>query len=393
MTGVLNLYSNIILILNIHQNWLDIRHMKTFAWMIVGVIESKTISLTQWAIYVEGDALAQSKVRRFRRWLENDRIKVHDLYKPLIVQALSEWGQNKLYLALDTSMMWGDYCLIRLAIVYRGRAIPLVWKVIKHSSSTVALADYKDLIRKAVMLLLPFDCQVVFLADRGFADTELMEFLNKVGWGWRIRLKRNFKIYRCGKPAIKAGAITPKKGHAIHWQNVSITAAQFGPVHLAFANPLHSKETWLIVSNEPTDDTVFDEYGLRFSIEENFLDDKSNGFQLESSLIRDADSLSRLCFVLAVTTLYLVSQGVEVVDNGQRQIVDPHWFRGSSYLKIGWAWVRRIVSLGGHLISRLHLSPNPDPDPSIASLQQNPPRQITTSHSFNFAPLFVCSLD
>jgi len=53
---------------------------------------------------------------------------------------------------------------------------------------------------------------------------------------------------------------------------------------------------------------TFEEYRLRFDIEENFLDDKSNGFQLESSLIRSAKALERLCLVLALTTLYLVLQ-------------------------------------------------------------------------------------
>jgi hypothetical protein len=46
----------------------------------------------------------QSIVRRFGRWLENDRIDVHALYGPFMPQALAEWGNHVLYLALDTSM-------------------------------------------------------------------------------------------------------------------------------------------------------------------------------------------------------------------------------------------------------------------------------------------------
>ena len=38
---------------------------------------------------------------------------------------------------------------------------------------------------------------------------------------------------------------------------------------------------------------TLEEYGLRFDIEENFLDDKSNEFQLEDSLIRSAAALER----------------------------------------------------------------------------------------------------
>ena len=58
-----------------------------------------------------------------------------------------------------------------------------------------------------------------------------------------------------------------------------------------------------MVSSEPTSITTFVEYGLRFDIEENFLDDKSNGFHLEASLIRSAPALERLCLVLAVRTV------------------------------------------------------------------------------------------
>ena len=45
-------------------------------------------------------------------------------------------------------------------------------------------------------------------------------------------------------------------------------------------------------------------------------------------------------------TLYLVAQGTEVVDQGKRRWVDAHWFRGQSYLKIGWNWVKLALSKG-----------------------------------------------
>jgi len=72
--------------------------------------------------------------------------------------------------------------------------------------------------------------------------------------------------------------------------------------------------------------------------------------------------------VLAVATLYLVSQGVEVVNKGKRKCVDPHWFRGSSYLKIGWNWVKTALVKGWHLCSKLRLIGGIDPEPSMSSL-------------------------
>ena len=46
-------------------------------------------------------------------------------------------------------------------------------------------------------------------------------------------------------------------------------------VHIAAAWESSSKEYWYILSTEPTTVQTFWKYGLRFDIEENFLDDKS----------------------------------------------------------------------------------------------------------------------
>ena len=115
-------------------------------------------------------------------------------------------------------------------------------------------------------------------------------------------------------------------------------------MHIAAAWETTSREYWYILSTEPTTIQTFREYGLRFDIEENFLDDKSNGFDLESSRIRSAPALSRLCLVLAMTTIFLTAQGLSVVNSDRRRLVDPHWFRGLSYLKIGWNWINTALT-------------------------------------------------
>lgn len=389
-----NVYDTLIQILGQHKHWLDKRHLYTLTWMIVGLIESKTISLPEWATYVNSRAMyAQSTVRRFSRWLHNSRIEVHSLYDPIIQEALRQWEGKTIYLALDTSMLWDRYCHIRLCVVYRGRAIPLVWKTIEHASSTVSLASYQALLDKAATLL-PLNSTVILLADRGFADTNLMAYLSQtLDWHWRIRIKSSFLVYRHQAETCKIKQIQLDQGQARFWHTVYITKKRFGAVHLAMANPRGLQETWLIVSDQLTDVTTFDEYGLRFSIEENFLDDKSNGFQLESSLLRCPSALSRLCLVLALTTLVLVCQGTVVVAENKRRWVDAHWSRGNSYLKIGWKWIRRACIKGYELISQLRLSPLPDPEPAIASRKQARERDdLRFSVQFEvFSPYPSCS--
>jgi len=198
-----------------------------------------------------------------------------------------------------------------------------------------------------------------------------MRYLHQeLHWHYRIRIKSSFYIYRSGHRRIKVGHLSLKRGQALLFHRVRLTTQRYGPVYLALAKPLGISEVWYIVSDQPTSKTTFDEYRLRFDIEENFLDDKSNGFQLEASLFRSADALSRLCLALAAATLFLVSQGTDVVANGKRRLVDAHWFRGSSYLKIGWKWVLRALARGDQLISQVYLPPGTDPDPAKASNQQ-----------------------
>ena len=87
-------------------------------------------------------------------------------------------------------------------------------------------------------------------------------------------------------------------------------------------------------------------------------------------MIRDVCALSRLWFILAVATLYVSSQGVEVVDSGKRRWVDSHWFRGNSYFRIGWDWVKAALGYGWKLICSVTFSGHQDTTPAMASRKQ-----------------------
>lgn len=387
MENTPRLYCELVTLMGQPCQWRDVRHLYTFIWMVVGLISSGCVSLTAWVPFVSGRArYAQSSQRRFARWLENKRIEVQPLYAPLIQKALAEWGKHTLYLALDTTMLWNRYCVTRISIIYRGRAVPLVWEVVEHGSSSVAYEAYAALL-EAVPPLLPPGVKVVFLADRGFADTDLLAHLRRVGWHFRIRIKASFQVWRPGQLPCKVADFHLAPGRALFLQQVAITAEHFGPVSLALARHTSNGECWYVVSDEPTSVHTFVEYGWRFDIEENFLDDKSNGFQLESSLVRNAAALGRLGLVLAVTTLYLVAQGTQVVAAHKRRWVDPHWLRGNSYLRIGWQWVKAALTRGWELFATLHLSGVPDPEPARASVAQSEqPPPVTFTATIFYAP-------
>lgn len=350
-------------------NWRDQRHLQVLIYMVRALLYSGSVNLSKWSPYLPNRGqCAQSQQRRLSRWLKNPNINICELYSGVIKRALSDWQQPVMYLALDSSMLWNEYCLIRLVVVHRGRGLTIGWRVIKHASSTVAYDDYKRLLVQAAKRV-PAQVSVVVLADRGFIQIELMEAVTALGWHYRIRLKSNSWIKRYGHGWCQLKDFHLAASEALMLHTVRLhKGAQFGPVHIALAR--HSNgEAWAVVSNQKTTLKTLHEYGFRFNIEESFLDDKSNGFELERSRIRDAQMIERLCFVLAVATLYLTAQGLEVVEAGERQQVDVHWLRGNSFLRIGWDWIRRTFIEPYPLISQVSFLGSFETDPVVPSLK------------------------
>jgi hypothetical protein len=91
------LYETLVKVLSQHTHGLDLRHRKTLAWMMVGLIHSAAISLCAWTPFVVSRAQeSQSTGRRCRRWLANETIEGPTRYGPLLPQALGGWCGKRL---------------------------------------------------------------------------------------------------------------------------------------------------------------------------------------------------------------------------------------------------------------------------------------------------------
>jgi hypothetical protein len=106
---------------------------------------------------------------------------------------------------------------------------------------------------------------------------------------------------------------------------------------------------------------------LRFDIEETFLDEKSGGFQLQTSELATPEAVERLLLIVAIAILHLTSVGAGVVQAGKHRWVDTHWDRGLSYLKLGGRWQRQQYQREWQTFAPFWLDPLPDPLPALAS--------------------------
>ncbi len=346
----------------------DIRRLSTLAWAIVGLCLTHTVRLSAWAQVLEGRAqYAASRVRRFSRLLHHPAISPPQWYRPVLQAALGDWTlDHRLYVALDTTALT-PFVLIRASLVYRGRAIPLAWRAMRHRSTKVSFEDYQPVLEQ-VRLIVPRALEVVLLADRGFVHEQLLHYLYQQKWHFRLRLTKNTLVHLSVQQVTAIKDLCPPAGERRFIEHVALLGTAVGPVHLALASLVDQPDDpWFVVSDEPTNAETLDEYSLRFDIEESFLDEKSGGYQIHTSQLATPEALERLLLNVAIATLHLTSLGVGVVHAEKRRWVDVYWDRGLSYLKIGWRWRWQGYRRGWPMFSPFWLDPAPDPLPVFAS--------------------------
>ena len=349
----------------------DWRHLKTLGWMVSALIGSGKLSLPAWEPYVTSKATqAQSFERRWRRFLTNNSINIEHIYLPLVMAALSKWKNQRLSLAIDTTVLWDEYCMIHLSVVCCGRAIPLLWDVLEHQSATVAFSDYERLLRKARWLLRGYS-DVILLADRAFACHDLIAWLKLTDWHYALRLKCDVLVHGINRHPIQVGKLYPPMNQAKLLTNVGLWADGFHRANLVVATVKGAKDSWAVITDEVPSLQTLCNYSSRFCVEELFLDSKSGAFGLEDSRLRHPDALKRLYLIAAVAILYATTTGMTVQITGLRTTVDPHWRRGLSYLKIGLRYLRGVINKGRTLLVPIPLF-SKDPEPCFASNQARP---------------------
>ncbi len=366
MSNSTHLYRQLFNFLRQYSHARDLRHLKALAWMVSALICSGQLSLPAWEPYVPSRAKkAQSVERRWQRFLVNVRIRVTALYVPLVLVALNGWKGHRLYLALDTTVLWDCYCMIHLSVICCGRAIPLLWRVLEHGSATVAFPEYQGMLRKA-RWLLRHQGDIMLLADRGFANHELIKWLQTNQWHYCLRLPCDVLLQGLRRYPIAVGSVYPPLGEARFYRHVGLWQDGIYRCNLVVATVQAAKESWAVITDEPPRLQTLWQYALRFRVEELFLDSKSGAFELEDSRLRSAAALERLYLVAAIAILYATTQGMAVQIAGLRQQVDPHWRRGISYLKIGLRWLQGVLHKGRELLAPVPLLPK-DPQPCFAS--------------------------
>jgi hypothetical protein len=343
----------------------DQRHLQGFVEVTAAILQSQSACLSHWLPYLSHrDCKARSHMERLNYFVHNPHIIAETFYIPLLKHFLQAFAGAVLELTLDTSMLWDQFCLIEVCLIWGGRSISLAQVVLEHGSATVGFEQYRPVLAQ-VLTLLPPQASVTLLADRGFEHGELMRWLQRNNWSWAIRAKHDLQVTLPTGRTESVEQLLPPSEQAYLYPNVTV----LGDItcHLATANLPTANEAWAVLSNQPPSLQTFALYGKRFGgIEPHFKDYKSAAFDVLCSHLRDAQALTCLFMLLDTASLIALILGTMLVHLGQMQWLDWHVQRGLSFLQLGLRNIQRLLYQGRPL-PLLQILPCSSPPPASAS--------------------------
>jgi hypothetical protein len=256
-------------------------------------------------------------IKQFDALLSNDKIDDEKLQRSHVRFLLGARKQ------VVTTLDWTEYDddghhRIALSLVTRhGRSTPLVSKTVTDGELTGHRNDHEDDLLVLFRRLLPETIKAVtVLADRGFGDVKLYRLLGQLGFHYVIRFRGCIAVQDATGRVARGTDWVPSNGQARCLKNAKLTGARYQVPSVVAVKKRRMKDEWLLASSLPFNgDQLVALYGRRFTIEENFRDEKDPRFGLGTLNIRFKNPQRRdrfmLVLAMAMTLLTLLGAAGE----------------------------------------------------------------------------------
>ena len=211
------------------------------------------------------------------------------------------------------AMDWTDFdddghTVIALSLITRhGRATPLIWKTVRKDQLKDQRNAYEDEVLQRLKDVLPPGTKVTILADRGFGDIALYEFLHTLGFDFVIRFRGTILVEDANGEQRQAKDWLPAGQRPRSLPDAKLTQDRQAVAKVICVHSAGMKEAWFLATSlgkKPAGDVV-KLYGRRFTIEETFRDTKDNlfGMGMSSTHIGKPQRRDRLWMLAALATV------------------------------------------------------------------------------------------
>jgi hypothetical protein len=281
----------------------------TLAALISGIVGSKSTQLPHIAAKVPNGTKPESRVKRFARWFDNDHVLEEVYFLPYADVLLHHLALQTVVLVMDGSGVGRGCTALMIHVVYKGRALPLAWRVRQAPKGHFPEELHIALVT-LISELIPTGAQVVLLGDGEFDGTQLQQTLQQAGWSYACRTATSTVATWAGETfRLDALGACLQPGRLIELKEVHYTREAYGPIMVLWCWAKGYQEPLYLVSNMATAEAACRLYEKRFRIETFFSDQKSRGFHIHKSHMSDVQRLSRLLIAACLAYIWIVYLG------------------------------------------------------------------------------------
>src|SRR5215831_12862160 len=220
---------------------------------------------------------------------------------------------------MDGSVVGCGCVALMLHVLYKGRALPLAWRV-RQGPKGHFPEDLHIALVELVCACLPEGTPVVFLGDGEFDGTTLQQTLTAAGWCYACRTAQSTVATWEGETfRLDTLGACLKPARLIELKEVHFTRDAYGPILLLCCWAKGYQEPLYLVSNLATAEEACHFYQKRFCIETFFSDQKSRGFHLHKSHMSSPQRLSRLLIAACLAYIWIIYLGVLCEKEGWRE--------------------------------------------------------------------------
>lgn len=297
-------------------------------YIFIGMLHSESVVASDISKTLKDNfSLVQhdSVVKRIRRFFKNKLFHPYDFYDKIIRYVIHNYKNKhmdkRVHIIFDHMFSKNNYTVFMISMRVGKQGIPLWFRCFQGKECPEAFEE--DLLKEGISyvseLFSKEDFELIFLADRWFNSTSLMQHIASLGHTYNIRIKRNVKLLLYDKKEEHDiwkwfDDLFAYEYHANYLFDIPITEKRYS-VNIAISKKHGVEEPWLIVTNGNPKRAIKD-YGYRYGgIETIFKNQKSNGFYLENTINASLKYFETEYMLACLGVLYLTILGAEYSKN------------------------------------------------------------------------------
>lgn len=317
--------------------------LQTLSWLIIGLVNARTVNLSHLASQCSGSAQVSSSYRRLQRFFQY--VSLEGDWLALVVVKLMKI-RPPWVLCLDrTNWKIGrhDVNILMLAIATRRLRIPLMWTVLDKAGSSNQCE--RIALMRRYLGLFGSNSIAWLLADREFIGGQWMKFLLENNILFAIRVKENSVVYLNDGRGYQLKTLLRKPAgiKLLKSRSARLAAMDEGlGAPLSFAAKRLGDGEFLIVASNGPGNKALTAYRQRWQIECLFGDSKTRGLNMEDTRLTQPVKLNTLLVIITLAMVWAYACATAI--KGTKAIkTRAHGYRYKSWFRLGFDQLRKWI--------------------------------------------------